>query len=145
MRKVRRMLELARLTSSDVVYDLGSGDGRALVEAAQKYGARGVGVEVDPIRALWSKVRVSYLRLGDKVRIVWGDFFKQDLSPASVVFVYLWPRTNRRLEEKLSRELRKGARVVSHRWEFEGWTPATYDEETKVYLYVVGDGAPSAV
>src|SRR6185436_2552687 len=100
------MLKLAKVTADDVVYDLGSGDGRILIIAAQKYRARGVGVEIDPkLVALARQIAVDG-EVADKVRFIEGDLFDVDISPATVVTIYLSPTVNRRLEPKLRRELR---------------------------------------
>jgi SAM-dependent methyltransferase len=117
------MLQLAGVTRADVVYDLGSGDGRIVIIAAQKYGARGVGVEIDP--ALVTRARLNSQDAGvtDLVTFVEGDLFKTDLSPASVVTLYLSSSMNRQLEPKLKAELRPGARVVSHQFPMPGWNP----------------------
>jgi SAM-dependent methyltransferase len=111
---VEAMLELAAVTPGDVVYDLGSGDGRIVVTAAKNYGARGVGVEIDP--ALVRKANESARTAGvaDRVRFVAGDLFAADVGDATVVTLYLLQSVNERLRPKLVRELRPGARVVSH-------------------------------
>ena len=100
--------------ASDVAYDLGSGDGRIVVEAARTYHARAVGVEADPLRVLYSRLVVSVLHLKGQVRVVWGNFFHIDLSEATIVTLFLSQGTNRRLESKLMAELKPGTRVVSH-------------------------------
>jgi SAM-dependent methyltransferase len=117
------MLQLAGVTRTDVVYDLGSGDGRIVIIAAQKYGARGLGVEIDP--ALVSRARQNAADAGvtGLVTFVEGDLFTTDLSSATVVTLYLSGSVNRLLEPKLKRELRPGARVVSHQFPMPGWTP----------------------
>jgi len=118
------MLQLARVTADDFVYDLGSGDGRIVILAAQKYGARAVGVEIDH-----GLIEISrqIARDGDvdrKVTFVEADLFSTDISAATVVTLYLSGSVNNRLEPKLKRELRPGARIVSHQFPIGGWTPA---------------------
>jgi cyclopropane fatty-acyl-phospholipid synthase-like methyltransferase len=113
---VDAMLDVARVTADDVVYDLGSGDGRIVIEAARKYGARGVGIELDPALNKQAESRAGKADVSDKVQFIQADFFKVDLSPASVVTLFLSPNINRRLEPKLRRELKPGARIVSHRF-----------------------------
>jgi precorrin-6B methylase 2 len=140
-RKVRRMLELSGTGPSDVVYDLGSGDGRVIIEAARSYNARAVGVEADPLRVVYSRMAVSLHRLKGKVTVVWGNFFHIDLSEATVVTLFLTQGTNQRLKSKLLSELRPGTRVVSYVWTFEGWTPKSRDEENELALYVIPDRA----
>jgi precorrin-6B methylase 2 len=146
-KKIRRMLEMSGAGPSDVVYDLGSGDGRIIVEAAKTYRARAVGVEADPLRVLISRLAVASQHLKGQVRVVWGNFFHVDLSEATIVTLFLSQGTNRRLESKLIAELRPGTRVVSHVWTFDGWTPALTDPDHDLSLYVIqgspGDAANS--
>src|SRR4029450_4119005 len=111
---VRAMLKLARVTATDVVYALGSGDGRIVIEAAKAHGARGVGVELDANLIKQSLKNAQKAGVADKVRFVQGDLFKTDLSEATVVTLFLSQTINARLQPKLRRELKPGARVVSH-------------------------------
>src|SRR4051812_35144388 len=118
------MLNAAKVTANDVVYDLGSGDGRLVITAARKYGARGVGVEIDPELVKQSRRNAEKAGVADKVRFVQGDLFRTDLSDATVVTMFLSQSINARLEPKLKRELKPGARVVSHRFPMPpGWKP----------------------
>ncbi len=135
--KVRKMLEMCGVGPSDVVYDLGSGDGRIIVEAAKTYRARAVGVEADPIRVILSRFVVGTNMLKDQVRVVWGNFFHIDLSEATVVTLFLSQGANRKLKAKLLSELRPGARVVSYVWTFDGWSPTSTDSDDDISLYVV--------
>ncbi len=137
-RTVRRMLEMARVKPGEKVYDLGSGGGKIAIEAAREFRAKAVGVEINPFLALFGKLNVSMKRVCNSVRLVWGDLYNQDLRDADVVAVYLSTRGNEKLRKKLEGELKKGVRVVSHRWQFKGWRPTKYDEKYKVYLYVIG-------
>ncbi len=139
VRIVDRMLEMAQIVSEDVVYDLGSGDGRIVVEAARKYQAKGVGIEVDPLRVIWSIINVYLMRLNGSVRIVWGNIFHQDISDATIVTLFLWQRTNQKLKKKLLSELKPGTRVVSYIWTFDDWIPVSADEYNRVYLYIIGE------
>ncbi len=136
---VETMLRLAQVTPQDVVYDLGSGDGRIVIAAAQKYGARGVGVELDP--ELVKRARAGAVKAGvqDKVTFSQADLFKTDLSEATVVTLYLSPSINLRLESKLRRELRPGTRIVSHRFPIGNWTPDqdVLVERTHVYFWTL--------
>jgi SAM-dependent methyltransferase len=132
---VRKMLTLADVQPGEVVYDLGSGDGRVLFMAARHFGARAMGIEIDPLRTLRTRVLITILGLQGQVEVVRGDFFKQDLSQADVVTVYLLPKTNVRLMKKLRRELHPGARVVSNTFIFPGWSLADRDSESQLYLY----------
>ncbi|HWP84287.1 MAG TPA: class I SAM-dependent methyltransferase [Terriglobia bacterium] len=143
MEVVDRMLEMARTTSKDVVYDLGSGDGRIVLRAAEKFGARGVGVELEHRLAAESAETARQRKLDHQVRIIEGDLFQTDLTPASVVTVYLLLSTNDRLRPLLEKQLRPGARVVAHDLRIPGWMAAR--EETvyvgtvlhTVYLYEI--------
>ena len=126
---VEAMLTIARVTSADVVYDLGSGDGRIVIEAARKYGARGVGIELDAELVKRAREGAREAGVADKVSFVQADLFKTDLSPATVVTLYLSPSINLRLRSKFERELRPGARLVSHRFPVGDWKP---DQELTV-------------
>ena len=117
------MLKLARVTPADVVYDLGSGDGRIVILAAQKYGARGVGIEIDPRLVEISRMVARDGEVADRATFVEGDLFATDISPATVVTLWLTESMNRRLEPKLRRELKPGTRIVSHQFPIGEWTP----------------------
>ena len=136
MSAVRRMLELAELKEDDTLYDLGSGDGRIVIEAARRYGTRGVGIEVDPLRVAVSRLIVRLKGVQGLVTIVRGNFFSESIAEASVVTLFLTQKTNRRLKQRLF-ELRDGTRIITHTWTLEGWTPAQSDEREKAYVYVV--------
>jgi cyclopropane fatty-acyl-phospholipid synthase-like methyltransferase len=116
------MLQLAGVTSGDVVYDLGSGDGRLPIIAAQKYGARGVGIEIDPNLVELSWRIANEAEVANRVSFVVGDLFTADLSQATVVTAYLSPRIMQLLEPKL-RALKPGTRIVSHQFPMTGWQP----------------------
>jgi cyclopropane fatty-acyl-phospholipid synthase-like methyltransferase len=115
------MLRGASVGPGDVVYDLGSGDGRIVIAAARDFGARAVGVELDPRLVQESRDAAYAAGVGDRATFVWKDIFDVDLSPATVVTVYLFPEVNARLLPKLMRELRPGARVVSHEYPIGDW------------------------
>jgi cyclopropane fatty-acyl-phospholipid synthase-like methyltransferase len=138
-RVIDAMLEMAGVTAEDVVYDLGSGEGAIVIRAAEKYGARGVGVEIDARLVNTANERARKRHVADRVRFIEGDLFKADVSEATVVTLYLSQSINRRLEPKLKAELRPGARVVSHRFDMDDWRP---DQERsvsgrKVYLWTI--------
>jgi SAM-dependent methyltransferase len=120
---VMEMLRAAEVGPGDVVYDLGSGDGRIVIAAAQRFGARAVGVDLD--RDLLSQAWQSAVKAGvaDRVTFREQDLFVTDLSPATVVTLYLSPEVNRRLRPKLLRELRPGSRIVSHEYDLGDWQP----------------------
>ena len=117
------MLMLARVTKNDVVYDLGSGDGRIVVLAAQKYGARGVGIEIDRKLVEISRQVAREGEVADRVTFIEGDLFTADISKATVVTLWLSSSVNRRLESKLRRELRPGTRIVSRQFPIGAWVP----------------------
>jgi SAM-dependent methyltransferase len=129
------MLTMAEVGPDDLVYDLGCGDGRMIVTAAQDYGARAVGIEIDPLRYLWCHVRIAVLGLRGRVRVLYGNFFAQDLRDADVVTCYLLQSTNRELEGKLVQELDPSARVVSNTFTFPGLHLLARDDHAKVYVY----------
>jgi precorrin-6B methylase 2 len=137
-KKVRRMLEMTGVGPSDVVYDLGSGDGRVVLEAARTFHARAVGIEADPLRVLISRLAVSIFHLEGHVKVIWGNFFHADLREATVVTVFLSQGTNQKLKPKLMAELKPGTRVVSYVWTFDGWTPALQDAKNELSMYVLG-------
>jgi SAM-dependent methyltransferase len=115
------MLTLAGVTKDDVVYDLGSGDGRLPILAAQLHGARGVGIEIDPTLVALSRANAKDAGVSDRVTFIEGDLFTADISPATVVTLYLSTSVLRQLEPKLRSELRPGTRIVSHQFWLPGW------------------------
>jgi SAM-dependent methyltransferase len=140
---VGEMLRLARVDRNDVVYDLGSGDGRLVIAAARDFGARGVGIEIDPKLVAQSVETARRVGVSDRVSFREGDLFQLDLSDATVVTLYLSTAMNLRLRPKLLRELRPGARIVSHSFAMGDWSPArtirvrTAEGTAEVYLWIV--------
>ncbi len=120
---VEKMLEIAQVTSKDVVYDLGCGDGRIVITAAKKYGAHGVGVDIDPQRIKESQENARRAGVENLVKFILQDAMTVDVSPATVVTLYLLPDSNRRLRANLTRELKPGARIVSHAFDMDDWEP----------------------
>jgi len=119
---VDAMLELAQVAKGDVVYDLGSGDGRIVIAAARDHGASGVGIESDPELVELSRANAREAGVGDRVFFVEADLFDSDFHEATVVALYLLPKVNRKLRPLLEKQLAPGTRVVSHRFEIPGWT-----------------------
>jgi cyclopropane fatty-acyl-phospholipid synthase-like methyltransferase len=120
---VKAMLDLAAVRRDDVVYDLGCGDGRIVIAAARDFGARGVGIDIDPRRIEEASAAARSAGVAARVRFAVQDLFKTDFSEATVMTLYLYPELNERLLPKLRAELRPGARVVAHQFAIKGWTP----------------------
>lgn len=118
---VEQLLKLADVTEEDVVYDLGSGDGRIVIAAAEMFGARGVGIELDSQLVQKARANAEQAGVADRVEFRQGDLFEADLRDATVVTLYLWPDMNNRLRPKLRRELDPGDRVVSHSFDIDEW------------------------
>jgi len=129
---VRTMLEMARVGPSDVVYDLGSGDGRIPIAAARDFGARGVGIEIDPALVARAQANAEAAGVADRVEFRLGDMYAVDVSPATVVTLFLHPDPNLKLRPTLRSGLRAGARVVSYMWDMGDWKA---DEERRVGRY----------
>ncbi|HKO96465.1 MAG TPA: class I SAM-dependent methyltransferase [Pyrinomonadaceae bacterium] len=142
---VDKMLEVAAVTKGDVVYDLGSGDGRIVITAAKKYGVRGVGVDIDPERVQEANANAVLAGVADRVKFLEQDLFKTDLKEASVVTLYLLPEVNLRLRPKLWKELKPGTRVVSHAFNMGDWKPdqTLQVEGRTIYYWVIPTVAPS--
>lgn len=128
---VDRMLELAEVKRGDVVYDLGSGDGRILIRAAEKYGARGVGIELDSWLIAKARDNAKQAGVANLVEFRNEDAAKADLSGATVVTLYMLPWFNDAMRDKLRAELKPGARIVSHDYDIQGW-PADKIEMTAI-------------
>jgi predicted O-methyltransferase YrrM len=128
---VDRMLTLARVAKDDVVYDLGSGDGRLVIQAAKKYGARGVGIDIDPERIRESRANAREAGVESRVEFRLENALATDISDATVVTLYLLSSSNLKLRPKLQQELAPGARVVSHNFSMGGeWKPDKVDQFT---------------
>ena len=136
---VEAMLQVANVTKNDMVYDLGCGDGRLPITAVKKYGAKGVCIDIDPERIVEIKANVAKENVGASVRVIEGDLFQQDLSPASVVTLYLLPSLNLKLMPKLMKELKPGTRIVSHAFDMGDWKPEKEldVEGRKVFYWVI--------
>ena len=137
---VDAMLVMAGVTAKDVVYDLGCGDGRIPVTAAKTYGARAVGIDIDPQRIQEAKANVQSAAVGDKVRILNADLFETDISPASVVTLYLLPSLNVKLIPKLRKELKAGTRIVSHAFDMgDEWPPEKTQEVNgrRIFMWTI--------
>ena len=141
---VDRMLELARVKPGETVYDLGSGDGRILITAAQKFRAKAVGVELSPELCKFTSAKIAKLGLQDQVKVLQANLLRVDLSPADVVTIYLLTSSNVRLRPNPEKYLRTGARVVSNDFEIRGWKPKEVvnlqvgNMQHTIYLYEMG-------
>jgi SAM-dependent methyltransferase len=134
------MLEIAKVGTNDLVYDLGCGDGRIVIAAAKKAGARGVGVDLDPERIKESIENARKANVTERVQFFLQDLFQTEIGKATVVMLYLWPEVNLKLRPKLFRELKPGTRVVSHSHDMGSWEPdqtITASEGHRVHFWVI--------
>ena len=136
---VNAMLKLAQVRRGDVLYDLGSGDGRIVIAAAKRYGVRGTGVDIDPQRIREANDNARKAGVAGRVRFLNQDLFAIDFSEATVVTLYLLPRINLQLRPKLLAELRPGTRIVSHGFDMGDWQPERTAEvgSSTIYLWIV--------
>jgi len=132
----RAACKLANISSKDTVYELGSGDGTFLMIAAKEFGAKGVGIEIDPLRYLFSKVRFKINGLSKKVKIIKKNFHEINISDATAIFVYLVPKALGRLRPKLLKELKRGTLLVSYRYKIN-LPLVVYDKTSNIYLYKI--------
>jgi len=144
---VTKMLNLANTTEDDVVYDLGSGDGRIVIQAATEFGARGVGIEIKPHLVKEARKNAAAAGVADRTEFRQGDLFNADISEATVVTLYLLPSVNTKLRPKLFRELAPGTRVVSHDFDMDEWEPDTTWQSggETVYRWTIPEEPPSFV
>jgi SAM-dependent methyltransferase len=142
---VEEMLKVANVTGKDVLYDLGSGDGRIPITAAKKFGTKGLGIDIDPDRIKEANENLKKAGVGDKVKFVQGDLFELDLRPATVITLYLLPALNLKLRPTLLK-LKPGTRIVSHDFDMGDWKPEkTVKVGTRtVYFWTVPDAATAA-
>lgn len=136
-RKVARAIcRLAKISKKDIIYDLGSGTGTALIVASREFGAKGVGIEIDPLRFFISSIFLHINGVSDRVRILKKNFYDVDISNATIVFVYLVPRVLEKLKPKFLRELKPGTLVLSYRYKIN--LPLKhYDKKNDIYLYKI--------
>jgi SAM-dependent methyltransferase len=136
---IDEMLRIAKVQADDVIYDLGCGDGRIVITAAQEYGARGIGIDIDPQRIREANENARQAGVTDRVRFLNEDLFEADISQATVVTLYLLESLNEKLRPKLLRELRPGTRIVSHDFKMGDWEPEQAIEMNghRVYFWTV--------
>ena len=144
---IAAMLALAAVSPADVVYDLGSGEGEIVIEAARRYGVRAVGVELDHERIENARKKAVAAGVADRVTFIERDLFEVDIGDATVVTLYLFPALMQRLKPKLMRELRPGTRIVSHDFGLPDWPPeqtveVSLDRSRRVYLWTVPPPSP---
>lgn len=136
-KKTARLLcRLAKITKKDVIYDLGCGDATALIIAAKEFDAKGVGIEIDPLRFLIARLSIWFYGLSDSIILKRKNFFKEDIKSASVVFVYLVPKALQRLKPKFLKELKPGTRICSFRYTMD-LPLIKEDKKNKVYIYKI--------
>lgn len=133
---VDAMLKLAGVKSTDVVYDLGCGDGRIVVRAAKTYSAHGVGVDIDPVRVRQARENAQRNNVENLVRFEENDLFDADIHEATVVTLYLLPNVNLRLRPKLLKDLKPGTRVVSHSFDMGDWKPEKEEQVDGATIYL---------
>jgi SAM-dependent methyltransferase len=142
---VDAMLKMANVTKDDLVYDLGCGDGRIVVAAARAYGARAIGIDIDPQRIAEAKANAKTAAVEGRVKFILGDLFEQDFHDATVVTLYLLNQLNLKLRPKLWKELKPGTRVVSHAFDMGDWQPEQKQDVggTTIYLWRIPAQPPS--
>jgi hypothetical protein len=136
---VDKMLDIAKVTGEDYLIDLGSGDGRIPIAAAKRFGTKGMGVEIDPVRVQEAKTNAVNARVADKVEFKKQDLFETDLSQATVLTMYLLPRVNLQLRPRILNKLKPGTRVVSHSFDMGDWKPdqKIIVDGRPIYLWIV--------
>ncbi len=146
---VTQMLQIANVKKGDVLYDLGSGDGRIVIAAAQKYGTRGVGIDINPERISEANANAQAAKVTDRVQFRQQDLFKTDLSEATVVTLYLLPDINVKLRPQLFKQLKPGTRIVSHDFDMGEWKPERVVQvqgptrQHTVYYWTVPETVPA--
>ena len=128
------MLEMLKVKSGDVIYDLGSGDGRILIWAAEEFGAQGVGIEIDPSRVAYSRILIRLKGLSSKIRIIRQNLLEADLSGADIVVLFLLPKILGKLKERLLEDLKPGTRIACYRYPL-ALPEIGKDEKEKIFLY----------
>ncbi|MEO1428641.1 MAG: class I SAM-dependent methyltransferase [Cyanobacteria bacterium J06633_8] len=146
---VETVLELAQINSEDIFYDLGSGDGRILITAAQQYGTRGIGIDIDPQRIEQAKQKALKSFVGEKLEFYQQDLFSSNFADATVIFIYLLPHLNLRLRPQLWQQLKPGTRIVSRDFDMGNWKPLKQvtltvieegeEEQVTLYYWEVGN------
>jgi ribosomal protein L11 methylase PrmA len=142
---IAAIFQLAQVTSADLLYDLGSGDGRILIAAAQQFGTHGVGIDIDPDRVREAQQNAQHANVSDRVQFYQQNLYDTDVSPATVVMLYLLPHLNLRLRPQLLRQLKPGSRIISLDFDMGDWQPkaciqvSTAEDVASIYLWIVPD------
>ncbi|MHB9031271.1 MAG: SAM-dependent methyltransferase [Candidatus Latescibacterota bacterium] len=135
---VEKMLKLGKVTRNDIVYDLGCGDGRIVITAVKEFGARGVGIDIDPVRIAESRENAKKAGVTDRIRFIEQNLFSADIGEATALMLFLWPEVNLKLRPKLFRDLKPGVRIVSHEHSMGDWQPdGTAKVDTKDWNHVI--------
>jgi len=132
----REICKILKMSKDDIVYDLGSGDGSFIMVAAKEFRARVIGIEIDPLRYFWSKLLIKKNRLGNRVTVKRKNFFKEDISSATIIFMYLVPKALERLRPKLIKELKSGTRIATYKYEIN-LPLLKYDSKNHVRIYKI--------
>lgn len=132
----RAAFKIAKVGEKDIVYELGSGEATALIVAVEEFGAKGVGIEIEPFRFLLSKFSVWRKGLTNKITLIRGNFYKENLSEATVLYLYLVPQTLNRLIPKFKKELKKGTRIISYKYEMD-LPVRSEDKKNELRLYII--------
>lgn len=133
--RARRALEMAKLKPDEVLYDLGAGDGRILLLAAEQFGAKAVGIEASPLQYLFTAARCYFSGSRQNIRVRRENFYKADFSDADVLFGYMTPDHAIRFQDKFVTQLKPGARVVMIAFDFPHWMPSDVDRDALIFMY----------
>lgn len=139
---IKHLTKVFNFKEKDIVYELGSGDGRVLIYLAKKYKLNSVGIEINFLLYIWSKLKIKLLRLDKYIKIKRKNFFQENLKQADVVICYLMPKTMERLKEKFKQELKPKTKIISFSFPIPGWKPILIDKPIKkdktIYIYEIG-------
>jgi hypothetical protein len=133
--RIRKALKLAGLQPNETLYDLGAGDGRVLLIAAKEFDAKAVGIEIGPVQCALIWLRITASGLGNKIKILWGNFYKTNLSNADVLFIYGTSREVVTLAPYLKQKMKPGSRLVSISADFPEWEPSVFDDDGLIFIY----------
>ncbi len=136
--RIRRGLALAQVSKGEIFYDLGSGDGRALIIAAREFGAHAIGIEISPIHCIVARIKILRDGVGDRVKIKWASFYHADFKDADIIFVYMTSQETTRLRPRLESQLRAGTRIIAISCEIKGWQPVAFDRDEVIFIYQMG-------